>query len=657
MDNSVDGDVDGDGIPNGQDADVDGDGVVNIIDFNGEIFEEGILSMNTNGLSLRGSIVEENFDSIQVVLNGAVISPPLSYNTMDGTFSANLTLVGQQGQEFMNNITIYFNDTFGQRGNISLRVLVDKLGPQITAFSPATNATSVAQPAIGIVTHEPAVSCDITYPMLVTTGTRTDLFSSQNRLDFSATLSTPIQHTAGGTAAKQITIRCADRFQNINTASRMLRIDFENPAITEFSIDYFATILFESSNETKRFLITSIPPGAALKLTAATSEPAKCRFTDGPNIIEFEGNAAAGGAGGSAGAGGNGGTGISSGAGGAGGTSIGPGNYAAAHQTGLISVIDHSNKTFELQCEDLSGRLSSPKTINVLANSQLQAGAPVIILEHPFVQSNLLSANPPVVPTRTPEFNGTIISLIPGVTITGKTLLINGTLYTLAINSDNKFRQIINPLPADGSYKFTITASNSQGAVSTLNGTITADTQGPGGCVTVGGQQSCSQLGISQIQSKMQLNAQLPGSGTASNALTSPRCGDSLCNAEEFCLNDCILSTLSGFVASSQGIEEKVRAYTGIYSRNQTNVLVMVIASPNTTLITDTFNEVVSESGFDERSVISNNAVLKEEGNFLWKSNIQQGSSVVIVSPLLSENPVPNDIVTAYLTKYPSALT
>ena len=140
--------------------------------------------------------------------------------------------------------------------------------------------------------------------------------------------------------------------------------------------------------------------------------------------------------------------------------------------------------TFNITCEDKAGRLSDSKVIDILVNTTHPISAPVIDLYYPGWTGTTAT-------TRSPTFNGTIISLTPDAFIEDGKLTINGTIYDLSLDVNGRFSQTIIELPADGNYSFTIFANNSNGNRTTKYGLITIDSTGPGGCITVGNVTYC----------------------------------------------------------------------------------------------------------------------------------------------------------------------
>ncbi|MBI2138397.1 hypothetical protein HYU13_02315 [Candidatus Woesearchaeota archaeon] len=577
-------------------------------------------------LSINGNVSDDNLDSLTAFVNNTKISG-VSFNKVTGAFQANISLAGANGKETNNHIVLLANDTFGQTGIFNFTIVKDLLGPQLTTFEPATNATASIQPSISFTTHEAASPCMVTYPMQATTGSRTDTLASTDSSHFAATFSTPIKHTPAGTSTQTIGISCTDALGNTAIHSRPLRTDLENPTITSFDIDYFAKMLFETTSGNKSFLITNIPPGASLKITAQTNEDAVCSL------------AAAG---------------ISQ--------NLSPSpSFGRMHNSSFIPIIDPSNSTFTISCKDTAGRQAQEKGISVLANSALEVSAPIIFLEHPFVQSNLAVEQIPTVSTRTPTFNGSIISFTPGVTIISGMLTIGGTTYDLPRNAQGKFSRAINPLPAEGEYNFTITAQNSQGNISTLQGRISVDTQGPGGCVIVSGQQSCSQIAVAKMSTAQNTFGIAPASASGS-------CGDGLCAPGEHCLNDCIIATLPGYVGGSEefpddieGQDSGVTLYTGNYLRNNTLFIAFVYSVLSNASLTELLEEVNSPVGLQDKTTFNNKKILRRNlGTSViaaWISQVPLGNYYVGILEPFSPSDIPNDILTSYLNKYQSTLT
>jgi len=425
--------------------------ITNIIG-NGIMFTQEPYKTNSDKVTINGTYSDENFYTIKVLLNGVSVEPlELYIDDITETFELNITLKGSAEQETRNDITIIAYDTseFEDRENVT--ITKDLRGPLIIEFEPETYVTDTKTPTINITTNEYADVCVISYTTELDIQ-NTQIFNTNNSRDFSVDLDISIKDMA---EAQNILITCNDSFSNIRTETIPLIVDLLDPSIESFDLVYPKKLAWETDSDYKKYLIkelnTQPPIAASVALSVKPDENARCEYY-GSRWGKFA-------------------------------------NYeylfSEMQSDNFETLEDDGEYTFNIICEDKAGRLSEVKVINVVVNSTHPVSAPLIWLDYPPKRTGTIST------TKSPTFNGSIISLTPDAYITESKLIINGTTYDLDLDVDSKFSKTINPLPADDVYPFTILANNSAGNATREEGSILIDTTGPGGCINVGNITYC----------------------------------------------------------------------------------------------------------------------------------------------------------------------
>ena len=168
-----------------------------------------------------------------------------------------------------------------------------------------------------------------------------------------------------------------------------------------------------------------------------------------------------------------------------------PQDYALNTQNGLILLIDPS---FHMSIP--SGIEPNIYTLTIiaddLAGNQLEGSwkIEIDIKTDPYIAIT----NPPtltdtIVKDQNPSFEGSITSST-GIQFTA-TLTINQQTYNLNLDENGHFSQITHPLP-EGSNQFIIEVKDAgEEVIQSKEGTIIVNTQGPGGCITVGDITNC----------------------------------------------------------------------------------------------------------------------------------------------------------------------
>jgi len=430
---------------------------INVTNVVGEglIIEDGQYKINNDEITITGSYMEEEFGDIEVLVNGEPADCEINtYATSDsgGIFEINVTLLGDLNEEFVNNITVVVKDKSGFKDEQSIIVIKDFMGPTIIGFEPETMVVSNRTPTLKIKTSEYADLCKIEYP----TGggyNKTQNFATEDNRNFVVSLTTTLENKS---EPQDLSIICNDSFSNVKTTIVPIIVDQLDPSIEEFYLFYSEEMaLWQEDLNYKKYLIkelnTAEPVGAMVGLRVKPNEAARCRYYGSRNGVFA--------------------------------------NYEYLFEemsSSKSEVLENNGEyTFNIICEDKAGRLSEVKMIDVVVNSTHPVTAPLI---------KLIKPTTIIVTTRSPIFEGSIISLAPDAPITESKLKINGTTYDLELE-EGKFSITIEPLPKDGEYSFAISAKNSKGNSTILEDLIIVDTTGPGACVRIGEVVYCFPVG------------------------------------------------------------------------------------------------------------------------------------------------------------------
>ncbi|MBI2576574.1 hypothetical protein HYV84_05140 [Candidatus Woesearchaeota archaeon] len=585
------------------------------------------LQTSIESVTLRGMVRDDNLATLSVLQNNVSV-PKVSLRAQQGTvqsvFEANISLAGIPGEERVNTIEIIAVDTFGQIGKQSLNITKDLAGPNITSFVPPTFSVHDAQPILSLATHETSEKCSLTYPLQVTSGVKTEEFISNDKRSFFVALSTPIRNIAGSTSAQSISINCTDSLGNTATHLRTLQVDFEDPQVASFDIDYFEKTFVQGNVDSKTFLITKIPAGAGLRLSAETNEDAQCAFKEGSAIIPFASD------------------GVSD-----------TGLFVRAHQTGIIPIDDITNRSFLIGCRDKSGRLSLQKEIKLIINSVVGLDAPLIILQNPPYSSLGIAAA--AFSNRTVVFEGSITSLTLGVQIDAAQLAIAGTTSSIPLEVNGHFQKTVGPLPSDGIFNFTVFANNTRGNKTFLKGAVSIDTEGPGGCVTINNARSCSAIGQAKILAQQLASASVssPSSGPI------PVCGDNICSFREHCFIDCLVTDIPIFSAAGEMVNpDGTILFSGVYEDNQTNVFFakVLVANTSSLILQELNSTLVSEHLVSKVNVLNQPAFFNGK-NAVWQARQGNNHYLIFIYSEDSQSDIPSLILQRYFSKYPSVLT
>jgi len=413
--------------------------ITNIINNGDILFGQMPYKTNKDLVTIIGNYSDDNFDDIFVMINNQIQSSPQLYlDRAAKEFELNISLSGSIGAETPYDIMIFANDTFGQKGNASVLITYDIAGPKITAFAPSTNVTNETQPTISITTNEYATGCVINYSLHTTTGYQVDSFETEDNLYFTKKLSTLIKHIGGGTYSQDVYLSCTDSLGNEATYAWPLTVDLSNPNITGYDIDYYARVLIGYTDDSKEFLITQPKPLglAKMRLTALTNEDTLCTYDYLGNTNNFENYY----------------------------------DYSMSSRTPEIILDDLTNYEYTIICTDKSGRKSAAKEISLQVNTQLVTEKPVI--NHLYPKDGIKVGN------RTILFNGTILSLTPGVDIIDSWFKIDDQDYPIIL-ADGIYYNTSIALTQDKEYNFTLFAENSEGLMSNYSSWFIIDTTPP----------------------------------------------------------------------------------------------------------------------------------------------------------------------------------
>jgi len=417
--------------------------IVNITG-SGITFGQQPYSTDDDEITINGTYMDENFDSIRVLLNGQLIeSPDLIIVSVDGpqrTFELSVTLDGTLGQEFVNNITIVVNDSDGFEDREEIIITKDLMGPKVVEFHPVTNVTNTDLPTLSITTHEYAESCSVDYMTYSPKDLYMDNFQTSDHYHFDVTLTANIDHIDDDNLDQFIDITCIDSLDNVNTTRWPLTVDLLDPVIDNFEIEYTGALFASwlSTADEKRYLIRTLYATPRMKLHVDTSEPARCEYTRVEDGVTYLFN--------------------------------NYDTYLESLESFQIDLIDNTDYNLDITCTDRAGRDSLTKRIFVEVNTQLVVDSPVVNYEYP----PLFGA---VIGSKTVQFNGTLLSLTPAAQIVSGKIGINGINYTLSL-TDGRYDEPIT-FTQDGLYNFTIWAENSEGLVSSVSGTFEIDTTPP----------------------------------------------------------------------------------------------------------------------------------------------------------------------------------
>ncbi len=419
------------------------------------IEEDGVYKTKKEKVTITGSYMDENFDGVEVLINGEPADYEINtYAASDseGVFEINVTLLGNESEEFVNNIAVVVKDKSGLKDEQNIIVIKDFTGPTIEGFEPETRVVSNRTPTLKIRTNEYADLCKLEYP--IGDGFKgTQDFKTEDHRNFVVSIITKLANT---TMPQDLSIICNDSFSNVKTNVVPIVVDQVNPSIDEFGLVYnVEMVLWKEDINYKKYLIkelnTAEPLGAIVGLRVRPDEAARCKYYGSRQGVFA--------------------------------------NYKHLFdemKSDKSHVLENGGEyNFSIICEDKAERLSEVKVIDVVINSAHPVTAPVIKLREPKTI---------IVATRSPAFEGLIISLAPDAPIVESELRINGTIYDLELEN-GEFSETIGPLPADGEYLFVIFASNSKGNSTTMDGSIIVDTTGPGACVKVGDEVYCMPAG------------------------------------------------------------------------------------------------------------------------------------------------------------------
>ncbi|MBW2974628.1 hypothetical protein KY366_02825 [Candidatus Woesearchaeota archaeon] len=565
---------------------------------------------NEESLTILGTYQDSNFDTIVVEVNGIVLDyPSLTLDEALGTFELDLELDGDDGEEFENNIVLTARDSSGLEGMADITIIKDMKGPSIAEFEPATRVVDNQMPLITITTNEYASMCTLTYITDVNF-LKTEPFNMvEDNTKFSVQIPVNLKDI---TEAQNLDITCLDAFSNVGKETIPLTVDLLDPSIDSFDLFYTMKIPWETTSDYKKYLIKGLNSlggtAASIALNVKPSEDARCAYS-GSEAGYFNNHEYASG-------------------------------LMLSDSTHTLD--DGTEYTFNIICEDKAGRLSEVKVIDVLVDSDHPVTAPSIDLDSP------PDLEGHVFITRSPTFEGSIISLTPGTDITRSQLIINGTTYDLALDEDGMFSQTINTLPADAVYPFVIQADVSEDVPSSvIEGWIKVDTTGPGGCGTVAGVTSCTGE---------------PAQSTT--PVTGIICGDDQCDYRENCVEDCILRVDQYSLLTMSSLTRK--NLIDIYGYPETEQLPFILHSAYYYYPDDTyllvgihlFESSKESAGFLAETLeeegatsykIGTNTVYRTSDSIFWLSD----NKIIIIWTYYGSSDY-LDLASAYLARYPS---
>ena len=381
--------------------------------------------------------------------------------------------------------------------------------------------------------------------------------------------------------------------------------------------------MVQGNADSKTFLITKIPAGAGIRLSAETNEDAQCAFKEGSAITPFASD------------------GVSD-----------TGLFVRAHQTGIIPIDDITNRSFLIGCRDKAGRLSLQKELKLIINSVIGLDAPLIILQNPPYSS--LGITTAKFANRTVVFEGSITSLTLGVQIDAAQLAIAGTTSPIPLESNGHFQKAVQ-MPFDGIFNFTVFANNTKGNKTILKGSVSIDTEGPGGCVTINNARSCSAIGQAKILAQQLASASVSSASSGQ----MPACGDNICAVREHCLSDCLVTDIPIFSAATEMVNpDGTTLFSGTYVDNQTDVFFAHVLVANTSsFIRQELNATLASEHLVSKVNVLNQPAFFNGKNAVWQARQGNNHYLIFIYSEDSQSDIPSLILQRYFSKYPSVLT
>ncbi|MFH2027867.1 MAG: Ig-like domain-containing protein, partial [Nanoarchaeota archaeon] len=297
-----------------------------------QIIADGITvppySTNSSQVTINGRFIEDNLDTIKIMINGIVQAAPITY--IAEAFHVTLNLQGNIGQETLNNIEFTINDTSGLNSTTYLNITKDLRGPQITEIQPPTLSSSTSTPQINITTNELA-SCTISYT--TQGGQPAALSFTQTGLVNTVTLIGGLRYNPEIEEGINSTLHtvCTDKFNNIAVYDYIFTIDLKQPHILNIAQTNSNYEFITYTLTSRDYIVFGTDARTSLNVT--TNESTTCRYSTTTTYFDMMEN------------------------------TFSNGNYQKQHLSPLLDL--NPSNTYYVACKDGADNIAPTWTVNI----------------------------------------------------------------------------------------------------------------------------------------------------------------------------------------------------------------------------------------------------------------------------------------------------
>jgi len=237
------------------------------------IFDQEPYRTNKENVTIEASYYDINFDNIEIENNGIPIAPEM--NSENNQLTMNITLDKQDGEEYINEITIAGIDLLGLRGEANTTIISDFAGPDIVSTKPETLSTIFTSPELNITTNEYA-NCTVKY-ISSSGAVYKHNFTTSNHTYHNVTLNyltSDVSSQEGNKTA--LKIDCTDKLDNNRSHIVNITVDKVTPLIVNLDVTNSNSVILEASERFVKYLIYQDP---LTKIKTTANEAVLCRYS------------------------------------------------------------------------------------------------------------------------------------------------------------------------------------------------------------------------------------------------------------------------------------------------------------------------------------------------------------------------------------------